>query len=86
MSKKSLKEQMEGKGQKKVRTTTRNWPLIITLIVLALLFILLIVIGIVAFHRAEKMSADTLNNLPDMSFSPDASTPDTNPYSMNGAT
>ncbi len=75
MSKKSLKQQLDGKPLKKAKPTNEKWVMPTVLIALAVLLILIIVIGgiwISRYTRAANQTVDTLGGLGSSSSSMDS--------------
>lgn len=69
MSKKSLKEQLDGKPAKKTKVYSNKWPLPVIIIVLAVALILIITMGAVALNRYFKIAKQSVDSLPDLTYS-----------------
>lgn len=72
MSTKSLKEQLDGKPKKQPKASSNKWPLPVMTIVLAVVLILIIVILAVVINRYFKVSKQSVDNLPDLTYSEQA--------------
>lgn len=69
MSTKSLKEQLDGKPQKKVKPSSNKWPLPVMIIIIAVFLVLIIVFGTVMLNRYFKASKQSVDSLPDLTYS-----------------
>ena len=85
MSRKSLKQQLDGKPQKKPKAHSDKWAFPTMIIVLAVLLVLILAIGGVALARYMRGAKQGVDSLPELSYSEQQS-PYSGSYGAAGGT